>query len=175
MSKSEDNLVNFFAILFVLSALVGFSVVFLILDLLIGQASSEETDEPAVSLFGAPKSGWWTETYERWLWRLEYSTRADFTSSPEGLFKGSMLLAGLVGGSIGLVSSVAVAMVDIRLALPVFFVVFAPVLLVCSLSASILSQPVAGWWESIRTSPIGPEEEPIAGIFLGELVDDDEK
>jgi hypothetical protein len=178
MSRNNDDaLFSLALILTVLLLLASVAVVFLILEalrrLLRGPAQGD--GQRAVSLFGAPASSWWIETYERWLWRLEEVTGANFTSSPERIFSGSMLLAAGVGGSGAALSGMTVYVVAAAAgvtsaAVPAFavgFFVFLGALVICGLSVWALSQPARGWWEIARGDASGQVEDEKGGFVLG--------
>lgn len=181
MSSEDEALYTLALVLVVLWILVAIAVLAVAWAALVfvyrqltGRVTSNSSG-PAVSMFGAPASSWWVETYERWLWRLEDLTGVNFTSSPERLLGGSMLLAACVGIPAALLAGIPVAAV---LGEGSFAAVgggvFISVVLINGLSAWGLSRPVAGWWSPTSSgddvSPLPSEE---GGFILGQLIDEE--
>jgi hypothetical protein len=181
MSNDDDALYALAWVLFILWILVAvaaLAVVWAALVFVYRQLTGRVTSEsngPPVSMFGAPASSWWVENYERWLWRLEDITGVNFSSSPERLFAGSMLLAVCVGLPIALLAGISAAAVLGEAGfVTVGGLVFISVVLVNGLSAWGLSRPVAGWWTPVSSgdelAPLPSEE---GGFILGQLIDEE--
>lgn len=113
-----------------------------------------------VSLFGAPASHWWIETYERILWWLEDLMHVPFYSSPEGLFTGSLILGGVLGFIGGQAAFWLVGWS--------FWKVFFAILLLNVFSAWLLARPARGWWELNNSR----EEMSRGGFILGRQIDE---
>jgi hypothetical protein len=169
MKKNDDELFSaFFGLLILVLTLIVSIFIWLWnhFQRLFERPDAEE-DPPVqrVSLFGAPTSHWWVETYERLLFSLEDLLTIPFNSSPEGLYTGGIILGSLSGAIAG------------RLAYwflgwsfwQVFFLVF----LFNIFSAWLLTRPVTGWWELNRSARGGANLlGPGRGFTLGRRIDE---
>lgn len=182
MSRDSDEwIVHLILILFGLWLLVSiamFAAFWAILVFIVKQLTGTATASskgPAVSMYGAPASGWWVERYERWLWRLEDLTGANFTRSPERLFFGSMLLAGCVGLPLALSAGWATSWL---FGSQGFWFVFSVVLVgattINGLSAWGQCLPGRGWWSPLQSGGSGLDDhQRDGGFLLGRMIDEE--
>jgi len=180
MSRGEDALESFFRALFILLMLAGAAVlwVFWLILLFVYRQLRSQTelvdDGPSVGMLGA--TTWWADTYERWLFRLEDATWINFTSSPERLFAGALVLATVVGIPVAFVAGfLAVYVYGFQSILPVSIPVFVVIVLANAILAWDLSRPVGGLWTSShrrdrrRRSQLADR----GGFILGRRLDDE--
>jgi hypothetical protein len=169
MRKNDDELFTAFfgLIILILTLIVSIAIwVWNLFQRLFAGPHAEEA-QPArrVSMFGAPASHWWVETYERLLLGMEGFMVIPFNSSPEGLYTGAIILGGFTGAAAGWITFWLFSWSFWQ----VFFVVF----LFNIFSAWLLTRQASGWWELNRSGGNRANSGGFErGFTLGRRIDD---
>jgi hypothetical protein len=151
----------FFAILF----LLGVKVVRKLLGMQSddGDVEPDARPLPPTRMFGAPPGDQWRNAFDYWLYKLEDLTGIEFTTSPERLMAGSLIIT---------VGAALVASMPLMVIAPSDGAGFAMGMLGTSVVVGLvmgnkLSQPAAGWFENRNSVGLtAPREND--GIIIGE-------
>jgi hypothetical protein len=148
MKRNDDELFSaFFSLLILVLTLIVSIFLFLWNHFQrLFERSDAEEDPPVqrISMFGAPASHWWVDTYERLMFSLEGLLAIPFNSSPESLYTGGIIMGSISGVVLGRLAN---WFLDWS-----FWTVFFLVFLFNIFSAWLLTRPVQGWWELNRSA-----------------------